>query len=55
MMPIVDGRFELDVEAIKAHVTHDVKILLLCHPHNPTGRVFSKEELEPLAKLALEE
>ena len=54
VMPVVDGRYELDVEALTKQITKDVKILLLCHPQNPTGRVFSKEELAPLAKLAEE-
>jgi cystathionine beta-lyase len=29
-------------------------VLLLCHPHNPTGRVWTRAELEALAALALE-
>ena len=33
------------MEAIKAHT----KIFVLCSPHNPVGRVFSKEELTVLA------
>ncbi|WP_319484824.1 aminotransferase class I/II-fold pyridoxal phosphate-dependent enzyme [uncultured Cohaesibacter sp.] len=52
VMPVVDGRYELDVEALVRQIDEGVKILLLCHPHNPTGRVFSKEELEPVARLA---
>ena len=30
------------------------KLLLLCNPHNPTGRVFTPKELTPLAKFCLE-
>nr|WP_321463861.1 aminotransferase class I/II-fold pyridoxal phosphate-dependent enzyme [uncultured Cohaesibacter sp.] len=50
----LDGRYALDIDALEAQLTPEVKILLLCHPHNPTGRVFSKEELEPLARLVKE-
>lgn len=54
--PMIDTgeTFELDVENLKSVLTEDVKILLLCHPHNPTGRVFTKEEFAPLAQLAVE-
>lgn len=54
--PMIDAgeRFELDIENIAAVTTPDVKVLLLCHPHNPTGRVFTKAELAPLARIAIE-
>lgn len=29
----------------------DVRLLLLCHPHNPSGQLFSRDELAQLAKL----
>jgi cystathionine beta-lyase len=35
-------------------VSDGVRVLLLCHPHNPTGRVFTRAELEGLAALAIE-
>nr|WP_321457356.1 aminotransferase class I/II-fold pyridoxal phosphate-dependent enzyme [uncultured Cohaesibacter sp.] len=53
-MPIIDGRYCLDLKNVEKDISRNVKILLLCHPHNPTGRVFSKEELAPLAKIAKE-
>lgn len=42
----------IDFDALSA-VSHGVRVLLLCHPHNPTGRVFTRSELEQLAQLAL--
>jgi cysteine-S-conjugate beta-lyase len=42
----------IDFDALSA-VSRDVRVLLLCHPHNPTGRVFTRTELEMLADLAL--
>ena len=42
----------IDFDALRA-TSSTVRALLLCHPHNPTGRVFSRHELEQLAQLAL--
>jgi cystathionine beta-lyase len=44
--------FTLDFEAIEAGYRSGVKIHYLCNPHNPTGTVFSSEELSRLADLA---
>jgi cystathionine beta-lyase len=46
-------RFGIDLDQLRA-VSEGVRVLMLCHPHNPTGRVFSRAELEGLAALALE-
>ncbi|HEV8334272.1 MAG TPA: PatB family C-S lyase [Steroidobacteraceae bacterium] len=43
----------IDFGAIEAAVVqHRVRMLLLCHPHNPTGRCFDRGELLQLAALA---
>lgn len=50
-----DGRrFVIDFEALAESLDGDVKLLFLCNPHNPTGRVFARSELEKLASLAAE-
>ncbi len=42
----VNGRYEFDLADIEAKIKkHKVKVFLLCNPHNPGGRVWSKEEL----------
>ncbi len=53
--PLVDSgtRYELDLAGLRAAPV-ETRILLLCNPHNPTGRVFSRAELESLAGLAAE-
>lgn len=38
-------RYTMDIEALEAAVTPEVKSLILCSPHNPVGRVYEKEEL----------
>ena len=48
-----DGRFRLDGDALAAAVEDDTRIVLLCNPHNPTGRVFTREELEALDEVAV--
>jgi len=48
-----DGRYEVDFEGFEdAIVQNDVKLFILCSPHNPVGRVWTREELDTLAALA---
>ncbi|MGH0035135.1 MAG: MalY/PatB family protein [Myxococcota bacterium] len=50
-----DGaRFGFDMDALRAAADARTRILLLCSPHNPTGRVFDRHELSELAEFALE-
>lgn len=53
--PLVAGtaRFEIDFDALAAALD-GARMLLLCHPHNPTGRAFERAELERIAELAVE-
>ncbi|KAH3761602.1 pyridoxal phosphate-dependent aminotransferase [Pelomyxa schiedti] len=44
-----DGRFVLDSEALERVTNTNTKSFILCQPHNPTGRIFSKEELAMVA------
>lgn len=43
-----EGKYEIDFEDFHSKITPKTKILLLCSPHNPVGRVWSKEELTKL-------
>lgn len=40
-----DGRYTPDFAGLDKAVTADTGLLLLCHPHNPVGRVHSQDEL----------
>jgi cystathionine beta-lyase len=52
---VAGGRhYEIDFDALRSAIDAGTRILLLSHPHNPTGRVFSRAELEALAELAIE-
>ena len=46
--------FHLDIEAIKAAVTDKTKAIMINSPNNPTGAVYTKDEIEALAELAKE-
>ena len=47
-----DGLFELDFDQLeKDFVEEDVKLYILCNPHNPGGRVWEKEILEKIGQL----
>jgi cystathionine beta-lyase len=44
-----DGRYAMDLDALAAALTGRERIVVLCSPHNPGGRVWSREELRALA------
>ena len=47
-----DGLFEIDFDQLeKDFVEEEVKLYVLCNPHNPGGRVWEKEVLEKIGKL----
>lgn len=49
-----DNRYHIDFEDFEQKVTeHRVKLFFLCSPHNPVGRVWSKEELISLGDICL--
>jgi cystathionine beta-lyase len=50
----LDGdRWTFDFEALEAAITPKSKLFILCNPHNPVGRVFSRQELETLAEICM--
>jgi N-succinyldiaminopimelate aminotransferase len=46
--------YAFDVEDLRAAVTPRTRVLLLNSPHNPTGKVFTRPELEQIAALCIE-
>lgn len=49
----VEGRFYMDYEDIERKARQGAGYLILCSPHNPVGRVWSREELERLGDICL--
>ncbi|NUW44269.1 pyridoxal phosphate-dependent aminotransferase [Nonomuraea rhodomycinica] len=50
----VEGRFTFDPEELRAAVTPRTRAILVNSPHNPTGTVFTREELTVIAELCRE-
>ncbi|MCK4854416.1 MAG: PatB family C-S lyase, partial [Bacteroidales bacterium] len=49
-----EGYYRMDLDDLKQKIDTDTKLLILSHPHNPVGRVWSPGELKELADLCLE-
>ena len=47
-----DGRYEMDFDAWDAQLDGSEKMMILCSPHNPGGRVWTRAELEGVAAFA---
>ena len=49
-----DGRYVADLAAFAAAITPRTKAFMLCNPHNPVGRVYTRVELERMAAICLD-
>ncbi|MHA0856671.1 MalY/PatB family protein [Paenibacillus sp. CMAA1364] len=48
---LINGTYTMDLDQLESQIDDRVKLLILCSPHNPVGRVWTKEELLPLSEL----
>jgi len=54
-VPLLEEQgWRLDVEGFRKAITKKTRAIIICNPMNPTGAVFSKEDLLAVAQLALE-
>ncbi|MGF1597688.1 MAG: MalY/PatB family protein [Acidimicrobiales bacterium] len=53
-VPLDPDGWRLDPERLRAAIDDGTRALLICNPHNPTGRVFDDDELEAIARVAVE-
>ena len=52
-LKIVNNNYQMDFEDMEQKMAaSEVKVMILCNPHNPVGRVWRKEELEQVVQLA---
>ncbi|WP_452218666.1 MalY/PatB family protein [Lacinutrix undariae] len=52
-LKVIGGQYQMDFEDMERKLkTLNIKAILLCNPHNPVGRVWTKEELQKLVDLA---
>jgi cysteine-S-conjugate beta-lyase len=50
-----DGRrYAMDLDDLRTRIDAPGRLLILCSPHNPVGRVWTREELEALGRIAVE-
>jgi cystathionine beta-lyase len=49
-----NGYYKMDIEDFKSKITSKTKLLILCSPHNPVGRVWNKEELKTIADICVQ-
>ena len=54
LVPLAEPDYALDTEALKAAITPKTRAILLNTPANPSGKVFSRSELESIAAIVLE-
>jgi cystathionine beta-lyase len=48
----INGRYEIDFEHLEICAQQGAKLLMLCTPHNPVGRVWSEAELQQLLEIS---
>ena len=49
-----DGKYSIDFADLEAKIVqNNVKLMLLCSPHNPVGKVWSREELQKVGDICL--
>ena len=53
-LKVVNGKYEMDFDDLRNKIDKETKALLFCNPHNPVGRVWTKEELQELGNICVE-
>lgn len=53
-LKLKDDKYEMDFDNLNEIIDEKTKILILCNPHNPVGRVWTKQELKKLSNLIIE-
>jgi len=51
-LPLKEEDFSLDIDELNKKINSSTKMILINSPHNPTGSVFSHQDLEEIAKLS---
>lgn len=52
-LTLTESGYKIDFHASEKAITPRTRLFLLCNPHNPTGRVFTRGELERLAEICI--
>ena len=49
-----DGRFHLDIADMESRIKDNTKMVVFCSPHNPVGRLWTRDELERIGNICVE-
>ncbi|OEH92705.1 MalY/PatB family protein [Bacillus solimangrovi] len=52
-LKLEDGQYKIDFDHLEQIIDNETKMLILCSPHNPVGRVWSKDELQKLGDICI--
>lgn len=52
-VPLIPPTFRFDADVLEDAFRQGVKAILICNPSNPSGKVFTRQELEQIASLAI--
>ena len=50
-MIVHEGRYKIDFDKFERSINPSIKLFVLCNPHNPVGRVYSRGELENINEI----
>lgn len=50
-LELKDGRFHLNMDVLRSVLNEKSRMIILNTPHNPTGKVFTREELEEITEI----
>ena len=50
-LSLVDGAWQYDFDALERTITSKTKVMMITNPHNPTGKLFTRGELEKLTAI----
>ena len=53
-LKLIGNKYEINFENLEARLKDDVKLMLFCSPHNPVGRVWTKNELQKIGEMCAE-
>jgi cystathionine beta-lyase len=48
-----NGYYAIDLDLFERTITDRTRVFILCNPHNPVGRVFTRQELQDMAEICL--
>jgi cystathionine beta-lyase len=55
LVPASSLHYEIDWDRFESAITEQTRLFILCNPHNPVGRVFTRAELARMAEICLEQ